>query len=273
MLQGYPGAIAASRAARGRSHRRTADRNTAPSRGRSHRDAMEITRVNDSRPGVGHPPTKIKNNFNIVKDSLRLIGVGTSQTQLQFSYDATRAGEGEIFWGCIDSTSPTADPEEIANHGLDISRVDGSDPDIFKFKKGAGQVYTGYCEVDNIGSWTDDDVFDLVVRLRGVVDDQEQSQTTFCRLNREGTKIEAFLQNLTYQGYIVRQFEAVYGQSRNGGQSSESDANMCVVCYTEPRDCIILPCRHVCLCYACARDLVCRASTHYRNIEADMIHR
>jgi len=28
-----------------------------------------------------------------------------------------------------------------------------------------------------------------------------------------------------------------------------------VVCQTEPRECIILPCRHCCLCYECAKDL------------------
>ena len=38
-------------------------------------------------------------------------------------------------------------------------------------------------------------------------------------------------------------------------QPAGEEADPCVVCQTEPRECIILPCRHCCLCYECAKDL------------------
>ena len=219
---------------------------------------MAITTADEAGAATaGRPPTKIKNNFNIAKNSLKLLFEKDGKAQLQFSYDATRAGEGEIFWGCSDDTRPNASPEEIADHGLDIQRTESEPPDIFKFRKGVGQIYTGYCDSRNIGRWAhDDEVFDLAVRLRGIVDNQEQSQTTFCKVNRPGTEIQAFLQKLTYQGYVIQQFENVFGLSSGADASSDADADKCVVCYTKRRDCILLPCRHCCLCYECAIDLV-----------------
>ena len=34
----------------------------------------------------------------------------------------------------------------------------------------------------------------------------------------------------------------------------DNDAECCL-CLTEPRDTTILPCRHMCICHACAREL------------------
>ncbi|CAG07697.1 unnamed protein product [Tetraodon nigroviridis] len=38
----------------------------------------------------------------------------------------------------------------------------------------------------------------------------------------------------------------------------EQVENICVICYTEPRNCIIMDCGHVCCCYSCYQALVQR---------------
>jgi hypothetical protein len=209
-------------------------------------------------------PTKVLNNFNITKQTLRLSTAAEGGVQLQFRFDAKLKGEGEIYWGCNDSTPPDADPDEIANHGLEIEKVDRTAPDIFKFRKGPGQAYAGACDAVAARSWIGGaDVVDLVIRLRGVVNGQDQSQSTFCKLNRDGTNITAFMQKLTYQGYVYEQAE-VYGLSDGNGDADGSDANMCVVCYSEPKDCVIVPCGHCCLCFGCATDLANTGSVELR---------
>jgi hypothetical protein len=99
-------------------------------------------------------------------------------------------------------------------------------------------------------------VVPLVVRLRGIVKGEgEQSQTTYAVLHASSDAVGKGLitamcvrQKVLCQGMIYETQE-VYGAA----QGSEDDP--CVVCQTEPRECIILPCRHCCLCYECAKDL------------------
>lgn len=55
--------------------------------------------------------------------------------------------------------------------------------------------------------------------------------------------------------------------SRGDSDSEEEAGGECVICMSEPRDTLILPCRHLCLCAACADSLryqanncpICRA--------------
>lgn len=100
-------------------------------------------------------------------------------------------------------------------------------------------------------------VVPLVVRLRGIVEGEgEQSQTTYAVLHASGEAAagkeriapRCVRQKVLCQGRIYETQE-VYGAA----QGSEDDP--CVVCQTEPRECIILPCRHCCLCFECAKDL------------------
>lgn len=48
--------------------------------------------------------------------------------------------------------------------------------------------------------------------------------------------------------YILPQFE-------NSEEDCEDNGGDCVVCMSDPRDTIILPCRHLCLCNGCAESL------------------
>lgn len=63
-----------------------------------------------------------------------------------------------------------------------------------------------------------------------------------------------------------REFERLAGEempvraSNNESEPSVRDQleNICVICFTEPRSCIIMDCGHVCCCYSCYQALVQR---------------
>ena len=38
--------------------------------------------------------------------------------------------------------------------------------------------------------------------------------------------------------------------------SGEDERNTCVMCMSEPRDCVLVDCGHICVCITCARGLI-----------------
>jgi hypothetical protein len=62
-------------------------------------------------------------------------------------------------------------------------------------------------------------------------------------------------------------------QHSNSNNRGESTSNECVICYTNPRNTVILPCRHLCICNECANIVrtqtnkcpLCRTSIKIKN--------
>jgi hypothetical protein len=49
----------------------------------------------------------------------------------------------------------------------------------------------------------------------------------------------------------------VAAEAGGGGAAGEgAEGQLCVACLSEPRDTLLAPCRHVCLCASCAQQLV-----------------
>lgn len=88
-------------------------------------------------PKVGGKTLKVKNNFNLHKDSMKLEPVEEGAKQeLTFTFDAEIAGEAQIFWDCVDMTVPEvlADPKQLQKLGLDLQCEKASKkPKWFKF--------------------------------------------------------------------------------------------------------------------------------------------
>lgn len=45
-------------------------------------------------------------------------------------------------------------------------------------------------------------------------------------------------------------------KSSSGSVSGGSESSVCCVCLTNPKDCVLKPCSHVCVCSECAKQLV-----------------
>lgn len=127
-VQGYPGAVAAVQRG-GPTFSAGSGRGGAP--GGSAAPARKAA------PRVGQKTLKVKNNFMLHKDSMKLESVEEGAKQeLHFTFDAEIAGEAQIFWDCVDMTIPEvlSDPMQLQQLGLDLQREKASaKPTWFKF--------------------------------------------------------------------------------------------------------------------------------------------
>eukprot|EP00831_Metopus_contortus_P016834 TRINITY_DN17090_c0_g1_i1.p1 TRINITY_DN17090_c0_g1~~TRINITY_DN17090_c0_g1_i1.p1 ORF type:complete len:196 (-),score=25.15 TRINITY_DN17090_c0_g1_i1:57-644(-) len=94
--------------------------------------------------------------------------------------------------------------------------------------------------------------FPLFLRIDSVVPPSEMSssQIIYCILLREKNqyKVKILKQKSIIAGNVY-EMEEVYGIDK-GAENSE-----CVVCLYQPRNTMLLPCKHVCLCIDCAEAL------------------
>lgn len=80
-------------------------------------------------------------------------------------------------------------------------------------------------------------------------------QRSYLKLNASHTSAQVAKQKVQC-GSLLRNSEALYGTMPNpkgtaAGQPGE-DSGECVICLTQPKNVVILHCRHVCLCRSCA---------------------
>jgi len=117
-------------------------------------------------------------------------------------------------------------------------------------------------------------------------DNQYQSQLTLCTLDKfgsDGYTIKVLKQKLWVDGveYLLQEIYGIENKSRRheegegergGEERGDSDDDddeedlgaECVICITDPRDTILLPCRHLCLCSSCGESVAitsCEACT------------
>jgi len=105
-----------------------------------------------------------------------------------------------------------------------------------------------------------------------------QSQSTICTLVKTGEdsfEIKVIRQKVTVDG-VVYILQEIFGIDHNhDAQDTMAEENLentreCVVCMSDPKDTIALPCRHMCICSQCAEQLryqsnkcpICRQPFH-----------
>lgn len=59
-----------------------------------------------------------------------------------------------------------------------------------------------------------------------------------------------YMEQREYESFIRRVREG-----RSGGENNGDDLDVCAVCLTNRRDCVLLNCGHVCACLSCVKDL------------------
>jgi hypothetical protein len=130
VTQGYPGAVAAA-------HRGPAFSAVSSRAGPGGLPGGSAAPPRKAAPPVGGKTIKVKNNFMLHKDSMKLEPVEEGAKQeLTFTFDAEIAGEAQIFWDCVDMTVPEVlqDPKQLQRLGLDLQREKASaKPKWFKF--------------------------------------------------------------------------------------------------------------------------------------------
>uniref|UniRef100_A0A8D1Y1N9 E3 ubiquitin-protein ligase n=1 Tax=Sus scrofa TaxID=9823 RepID=A0A8D1Y1N9_PIG len=234
-----------------------------------------------------HEPVKtLRSLVNIRKDSLRLVRYkdgADSPTEdsekprvlysLEFTFDADARVAITIYCQAV---------EEFLNGTATYSpKSPALQSETVHYKRGVSQQFSLPSFKIDFSEWKDDELnFDLdrgvfPVVIQAVVDEGDVVEVT----GHAHVLLAAFEKHVDgsfsvkplKQKQIVDRvsylLQEIYGiENKNNQETKPSDeensdnSNECVVCLSDLRDTLILPCRHLCLCNSCADTLRYQAS-------------
>lgn len=137
--------------------------------------------------------------------------------------------------------------------------------ETFTFDIGADQVFGGY--VFDASRWDTTDLsytsglyypFVISITTSGV--ESTQMQTTMCTIETGNDSSKALVlkplrQKIASDG-VTYLLQEIFGIENKGNESMDDDNGLeCIICLSEIRDTVILPCRHLCVCSNCADSL------------------
>ncbi|KAF7204085.1 ring finger protein 157 [Nothobranchius furzeri] len=236
-------------------------------------------------PPPQEPVKTLRSLINIRKDTLRLVkcteelklpgeeaaGKNRASYNVEFTFDADTQVAITIYYQAI---------EEFHN-GVPVYLPQDSSlqSETVHFKRGVSQQFCLSSHTVNLSEWDDEEllfdvdkeIFPMVVQA--VVDEGEGDM--FEHLGHSHILLATFEKHMdgSYCVKPLKQKQVVDGVSYllqeiygienkyNSQESKVSDDEIsdnsaeCVVCLSDVRDTLILPCRHLCLCNACADTL------------------
>lgn len=178
--------------------------------------------------------------------------------------------------------------EELVNNSLVYTSKDNTlTSETFQYEKGASQNFSQPTHIFQPNKHNDEDLQynaekDVYpVAIHCVADDPHgdptlmHSHTTICVVDHHSTDgeyhLRALKQKIFVDGlcYLLQEIYGIENKNltRPMTEDDEDNGSECVICISESRDTLILPCRHLCLCNSCADSLryqanncpICRA--------------
>ncbi|KAI4460691.1 mahogunin [Holotrichia oblita] len=247
-------------------------------------------------PQPNEPTKTLKSLVNIRKESLRFVrapadyckpriiegdqrdielGKGTP-FNIEFTFDCDVPCAITIYYFCTE--------EYTGNGVLYIPKDTSMISDTFRYKRGANQQFCQMSHVFDPTQFSDDELlYDTERKVIPVAihcvaekgpEDMRQSHTTIAVIEKgmDGTHILKALKQKLFVDGLCYLLQEIYGiENKNNDKAADDDnednGSECVVCMSEVRDTLILPCRHLCLCNSCANTLryqanncpICRA--------------
>uniref|UniRef100_G3NFG2 E3 ubiquitin-protein ligase n=1 Tax=Gasterosteus aculeatus aculeatus TaxID=481459 RepID=G3NFG2_GASAC len=229
-------------------------------------------------PPPQEPVKTLRSLINIRKDTLRLVrcsedlklpgdeeaGKNRACYNVEFTFDADTQVAITIYYQAV---------EEFHN-GVPVYLPQDSSlqSETVHFKRGVGQQFSLPSHTVNLSEWADEEllfdvdkeVFPMVVQA--VVDEGEEHLghshillATFEKTRSRHSLLRSFPQvdGVSYLLQEIYGIENKYNSQESKVADDEISDNSaeCVVCLSDVRDTLILPCRHLCLCNACADTL------------------
>ncbi|XP_038068164.1 probable E3 ubiquitin-protein ligase MGRN1 [Patiria miniata] len=227
-------------------------------------------------------PTKtLKSLVNIRKDSLKLIKAvreGEETEDGHYSIEFTFDTEARTAF-----TIHFFAREEIqTGHAIYTARDPTLRSETFHYERGSSQTFyqpaftfdPSIFEEDEFTYIPGKDVIPIVIQ--GIVEEGEEhaghSHALFATLEQtmESTYVIKTLKQKQMVDGVYYMLQEIFGiENKNSGESGktvEEDefaddiGSDCVICMSDARDTLILPCRHLCLCSTCADSLRYQAS-------------
>uniref|UniRef100_A0A0R3RYS7 RING-type E3 ubiquitin transferase n=1 Tax=Elaeophora elaphi TaxID=1147741 RepID=A0A0R3RYS7_9BILA len=101
--------------------------------------------------------------------------------------------------------------------------------------------------------------FPVVIEIRAVDCGIEQMQSTMASIEHATDQcatfvVKALKQKLIADG-VVYLLQEIYGIENKEHDLGDENGSECIICMSDIRDTVILPCRHLCICNGCAETL------------------
>ncbi|KAJ4847256.1 putative E3 ubiquitin-protein ligase lul4 [Turnera subulata] len=239
------------------------------------------------RPNVGFPPVvepapyvdhqnakKVRNDVNVHKDTLKveIDEENPDHYLVSFVFDAVFDGSITIIYFAKEESNCRFTPVYPEAHL----------PLRIPFQKGHGQKFCqpsgtgidlGFFELDDLAKPSPgEDIFPLVVIAETSAVDLTDQEADDSALKTDGHMqiTQAVLEKKNgglFEAKVVRQILWIDGEryelrdlygigsSTAEGFDDSEPGKECVICMTEPKDTAVLPCRHMCMCGECAKEL------------------
>ncbi|XP_011860425.1 PREDICTED: RING finger protein 157 [Vollenhovia emeryi] len=254
-------------------------------------------------PPQANDATKtLKSLVNIRKESLRLVR-NMDQTSTSSHYHVKHYGDGDIdkkpnrfniefVFDCDVRCAITIYyfcTEEFSTKEVGyVSRDSSMNSETYHYKKGANQLFSQTSHIFDPSLYTEEDLLYnpdkqiIPIAIQCVAeegsDEIKQSHTTIAVVEKhsDGTYVLKALKQKLYVDGLYYLVQEIYGienkntenaKQQGSDEDTEDNGSECVICMSEVRDTLILPCRHLCLCNSCADSLryqanncpICRA--------------
>ncbi|XP_067639967.1 E3 ubiquitin-protein ligase MGRN1 [Eurosta solidaginis] len=201
----------------------------------------------------------------------------TCAYNIEFTFDSDAKCAITIYYFCTEEVSPS---------GVTLVPRDGLTSETYHYEKSINQFFTQSSHVFNPQLIPEDDLIynatkeQYPVAIHCVVEegneDCRQSHTTICVIDHHpetsSYQLRALKQKIFVDGlcYLLQEIYGIENKAVNKSSIDEEiddHGSECVICMSETRDTLILPCRHLCLCNSCADSLryqanncpICRA--------------
>ncbi|XP_014663747.1 PREDICTED: probable E3 ubiquitin-protein ligase MGRN1 [Priapulus caudatus] len=235
-------------------------------------------------PQANEPIKTLKSLVNIRKDSVRFVRSAetpkasgdetalntepNTRYNIEFTFDCDVRCAITIYYFAT---------EELAN-GMVVyhPRDPAMNSETYHYKRGANQQFAQTSHVFDPSRHADDDlnyspereVLPVVVQC--VTDETEdfsrQAHITFCYVERSSDgafSLKPLKQKQMVDGlcYLLQEIYGIENKNADSGAKAgdeddvDDNGSECVICMSEVRDTLILPCRHLCLCNCCADSL------------------
>ncbi|KAK9725432.1 hypothetical protein RND81_05G142800 [Saponaria officinalis] len=227
-------------------------------------------------PYVEHQNAKVvKNDVNVHKDTIKLV-VDENFPDcylVSFVFDAHFDGSITVYYFAKE------DKENFIFTPVTSTAIN---PVKVPFEKGIAQRFQqpsgtgidlGFFDLECLEKPTEDDVFPLVIfaEVHSSLQDSdhdfhESSTKSYRRVQATQAVIEK-KNDGPFQVKVIRQIlwidgvryelRDIYGigNASSEGFSDDDPGKECVICMTEPKNTAVIPCRHLCMCSDCAKEL------------------
>lgn len=198
---------------------------------------------------------------------------------IEFIFDSDAKCAITVYYVCTEDVSPSG-VTLVPREGLSLSS------DTYHYEKGINQFFSQPNHVFNPQLIPEDDLTynasreQYPVAIHCVIEEGNeecrQSHTTICVIDHHPETcsyvLRALKQKIFVDGlcYLLQEIYGIENKAVNKTSLDEEiddHGSECVICMSETRDTLILPCRHLCLCNSCADSLryqanncpICRA--------------